>query len=124
MSLRSLIAITEKTKTQPWRPDRMLTEEEFRMVRYATRSWLLQERVPLSFVQARIYLHEEKPETLEEIAEKFDLPLDKVTEAEAFIRRKVEDAEEKRDVFFGHTPIYPTDEVPEGHNTWGSIKSS
>ena len=66
-----------RNRIKPWQHGEILTDEEFRMVRYATRSWLLQERVPLSFVQARIYLHEEKPETLEEIAEKFNLPIDR-----------------------------------------------
>ena len=98
-----------KEKTQPWYPGRILSDEEFRMVRYATRSWLLQERVPLTFVQARIYLHKEKPETLKEIAERFGLPLEKVIEAEPVIRKKVEDAEKERDIFFGHQPIFPVD---------------
>ena len=94
-------------KTKPWHYEEPLTNEEFRMIRYATRSWLLQERVPLTFLQARIYLHKEKPETLEEIAERFSLPIDKVLEAESIIRKKVENAEKERDIFFGHTPIYP-----------------
>ncbi len=97
----------ERNRIKPWQHGEILTEEEFRIVRYATRSWLLQERVPLSFVQARIYLHEEKPETLEEIAEKFNLPINKVKEAEPIIRKKVEDAEKERDIFFGHDPIFP-----------------
>ena len=97
----------ERSRIKPWQHGGILTDEEFRMVRYATRSWLLQERVPLSFVQARIYLHEEKPETLEEIAEKFNLPIDRVKEAEPIIRKKVEDAEKERDIFFGHSPIFP-----------------
>lgn len=94
-------------KTRPWRYGEPLTNEEFRMIRYATRSWLLQERVPLTFLQARIYLHKEKPETLEEIAERFGLPIEKVLEAESIIRKKVEEAEKERDIFFSHTPIYP-----------------
>lgn len=97
----------ERNRIKPWQHGEILTNEEFRMVRYATRSWLLQERVPLSFVQARIYLHEEKPETLEEIAEMFNLPINKVKEAESIIRKKVEDAEKERDIFFGHSPIFP-----------------
>ena len=97
----------ERNRIKPWQHGEILTNEEFRMVRYATRSWLLQERVPLSFVQARIYLHEEKPETLEEIAEMFNLPINKVKEAEPIIRKKVEDAEKERDIFFGHSPIFP-----------------
>ena len=97
----------ERNRIKPWQHGEILTNEEFRMVRYATRSWLLQERVPLSFVQARIYLHEEKPETLDEIAEKFNLPIDRVKEAEPTIRKKVENAEKVRDVFFGHGPIFP-----------------
>ena len=96
-----------RNRIKPWQHGEILTDEEFRMVRYATRSWLLQERVPLSFVQARIYLHEEKPETLEEIAEKFNLPIDKVREAEPIIKKKVKDAEKERDIFFDHSPIYP-----------------
>lgn len=96
-----------RNRIKPWQHGEILTDEEFRMVRYATRSWLLQERVPLSFVQARIYLHEEKPETLEEIAEKFNLPIDRVREAEPIIKKKVKDAEKERDIFFDHGPIYP-----------------
>ena len=97
----------ERNKIKPWQHGEILTDEEFRMIRYATRSWLLQERVPLSFVQARIYLHEEKPETLDEIAEKFNLPIDRVKEAEPIIKKKVEGAEKEREVFFGHSPIFP-----------------
>ena len=98
-----------KEKTQPWYPGKILSDQEFRLVRYATRSWLLQERVPLTFVQARIYLHKEKPESLEEIAERFGLPIDEVIRAEPQIRKKVEDAEKVREIFFGHDPIYPDD---------------
>ena len=63
-----------KTKLRRWVVGGRLTDEEFREVRYATRSWLLQERVPLTFIQARVYLHLERPETLESIAEDFGLP--------------------------------------------------
>ena len=97
----------ERYRIKPWIHGEILSDEEFHLIRYATRSWLLQERVPLSFVQARIYLHKEKPETLEEIAEKFNLPIDKVREAEPIIKKKVEDAEREREIFFGHGPIYP-----------------
>lgn len=43
-----------KTKLRRWVVGGILTDEEFREVRYATRSWLLQERVPLTFVQADV----------------------------------------------------------------------
>lgn len=69
-----------KQKTRPWRQGEPLSEEEFRELRYATRMWLLQERVPLSFVEARIYLHREKPETLGDIARRFGLSEKEVAE--------------------------------------------
>lgn len=96
-----------KQKSRPWRYGEPLTDEEFREVRYATRMWLLQERVPLSFVEARIYLHEEKPETFEEIAQRFNLTVEKIQKMEPEIKSKVEDAMSQREIFFGHTPIYP-----------------
>ena len=95
-----------KTKTRRWVVGGRLTDEEFRMVRYATRSWLLQERVPLTFVQARVYLHRERPETLGSIAEDFDLPLNKVEESEKHIMEKVEKAMAEREILFGHDPLY------------------
>ena len=79
----------ERNRIKPWQHGEILSDEEFHQIRYATRSWLLQERVPLSFVQARIYLHEEKPETLEEIAEKFGFSISEVKKAEPIIRKKV-----------------------------------
>jgi len=95
-----------KAKTRRWVVGGKLTDEEFRMVRYATRSWLLQERVPLTFVQARVYLHRERPETLGSIAEDFDLPLNKVEKSEKHIREKVEKAMAEREILFGHNPLY------------------
>ena len=94
-------------KTGPWRCGDPLTYEEFREIRYATRIWLLQERVPLSFIEARIYLHEEKPETLNDIATRFGIPLEEIARTEPSIRKKVENAEQKREIFFGHSPINP-----------------
>ncbi len=67
-----------KEKSRPWLHGGMVTDEEFRLIRCATRMWLLQERVPLTFVQAGIYLREEKPESLEDIASRFGLPLEGV----------------------------------------------
>ena len=106
-----------KTKLRRWVVGGRLTDEEFREVRYATRSWLLQERVPLTFVQARIFLHRERPETLESISEEFGLPLDKVKESEKLIREKVGKATAEREVFFGHGPLYPpgSEEVHDLH---------
>ena len=104
---RSSISMSKK-KTRPWRYGEPLTDEEFHDVRYATRMWLLQERVPLSFVEARIFLHEEKPETLEEIALRFGLSIEDVLRSEPEIRKKVEEAMDDREIFFGHTPIYPS----------------
>jgi len=90
-----------------WTLDEILSDEEFRMVRYATRMWLLQERVPLSFIEARIYLHDEKPETLEDIAERFGYPIDEIRGSIPEIEKKVEGAMKEREIFFGHTAIYP-----------------
>ena len=84
-----------------------MTAEEFHDVRYATRMWLLQERVPLSFVEARIFLHDERPETIEEIAHRFGLSIEYVLRIEPEIRKKVEVAMSNREIFFGHIPIYP-----------------
>ncbi|MBO5600819.1 MAG: hypothetical protein J5897_07255 [Candidatus Methanomethylophilus sp.] len=99
----------DREKTRPWRSGEPLTESEFREVRYATRIWLLQERVPLSFVEARIYLRNEKSESPEDIAERFGLTVEKIIESEPKIRRKVTDAEKEREIFFGHSPIFPED---------------
>ena len=98
-----------KEKARPWRSGEPLTEDEFREVRYATRIWLLQERVPLSFAEARIYLHKEKPETLEDIAQRFGLSIEDILKSDLEINRKVAEAEGKRDIFFGHGPLYPED---------------
>ena len=99
----------KKAKSRPWWYGTTLTEDEFRAVRYATRIWLLQERVPLTFVEARIYLHDEKPETLDYIAERFGLDKDDLPSMEETVKEKVRKAEEQRDIFFGHGPIYPDD---------------
>lgn len=94
-----------KVKMHPWAYGEELSESEFHEVRYATRMWLLQERVPLTFIQARIYLHDEKPESLEDIAVRFGIPIEEVVNAEPYIREKVSKAMESRDIFFGHEPI-------------------
>ena len=104
--VRSSDIMTNK-QTDPWRCGEPLTDEEFREVRYATRIWLLQERVPLSFIEARIYLHEEKPESLNDIATRFGIPLEEIARTESSVKMKVENAEQKREIFFGHSPIYP-----------------
>ena len=97
-----------KGKSRPWRYGEPLTDAEFREVRYATRMWLLQERVPLSFIEARIYLREEKPESLEDIALRFGMSIEGVHRLEPEIRKKVENARGQREIFFGHDPVYPS----------------
>lgn len=94
-----------RVKEEPWDREKTLSYEDFNLIRYATRCWLLQERVPLSFLEARIYLHEEKPESLEDISEKFNVPLEDILEMEPSIREKVDAAIQQREVFFGHDPI-------------------
>ncbi len=96
-----------KEKSRPWKLGDKVTDEEFRLIRYATRMRLLQERVPLTFVQARIYLREEKSESIEDIATRFGLSPEEVERAEPYIRGKVEEAMKERDIFFGHEPIIP-----------------
>ncbi len=62
--------------------------------------------MPLTFIQARVYLHHERPETLESIAEDFGLPLNKVEKSEKHIRKKVGKAMAERETLFGHDPLY------------------
>lgn len=100
-----------KVRSHPWRSGEPLTEDEFREVRYATRIWLLQERVPLSFAEARIYLRREKPETPEDIARRFGLSAEDILRSDPEIIGKVAKAEAERDIFFGHGPICPEDSL-------------
>ena len=50
-------------------------------------------------------IHEEKPESLEDISDKFNVPLEDILEMEPSIREKVDAAIQQREVFFGHDPI-------------------
>lgn len=68
-----------------------------------------------------MYLHRER---LESISKEFGLPLDKVIESEEPIREKVEEAMAKREVLFGHGPLYPpgSEEVQDPHPSGTTMK--
>ncbi len=100
-----------KGRSRPWRSGEPLIEDEFREVRYATRIWLLLERVPPSFAEARIYLRREKPETPEDIARRFGLSVEDILRSDSEIIGKVAKAEAESDIFFGHGPVYPEDSL-------------
>ena len=84
-------------------------ECEFRMFRYTHRLWLLQENADLTFVEARIYLHKERCESLEKLSKEFDIEI--TDEYYEEIVKKVEEIEKTKDIFLGYTPLQcPEDE--------------
>jgi hypothetical protein len=85
------------------------TEREFRFIRYSTRVWLLQERAGLSFADARIYTHREKPESFADIDEKFSFEPGESERRYPQVCAEVEEKLKTVDVFCGFDPVYPED---------------
>ncbi|MCH3978673.1 MAG: hypothetical protein LKJ94_00530 [Candidatus Methanomethylophilus sp.] len=87
---------------------------EFRFIRYAARVWLLQERGGLSFAEARIYTHDERPETFSEIDEKFGFEPGESERSYPEICAQVEEKLKTTDIFCGFTPVYADSVVKPG----------
>ncbi len=88
------------------------TEENFRLMRYSTRIWLLQEYLRLSLMDARIFTRKERPESIEDIAAFFHEDPDSLKARIPMVEWKVSKAlEENPNFFHGYTPVYPEDKV-------------
>ncbi len=88
------------------------TEENFRLIRYSMRIWILQEKLRFSLLAARIYTRNERPESAEAIAEFFHIDVKEVEGYIPLVEEKVRKAlEADPDLFQGFEPVYPEDEV-------------
>lgn len=76
---------------------------------YCIRLWLLQEIAGCTFLEARLYLREERRETTESICRSYNITMEEAEVSIENARRKIEKASKSRNVFRGYTPIYPKD---------------
>ncbi len=76
-------------------------------IRYAFRMMLAQERACLSYKEARVYLHAERCETFEMLAEVFDTDVATIKMIDERAVEKVDRARQTHDVFMDYYPIYP-----------------
>lgn len=81
-------------------------------IRYAFRMMLVQERVCLSYKEARVYLHEERCETFEMLAEFFDTDVATIKKIYKHAAEKVDKESKIHNVFMDYDPIYPEDGKP------------
>ncbi len=87
-------------------------EKMFRLIRYSMRIWILQEKLRLSLMEARVYTRRERPETLGEIADFFHASTDDLEKCALIVDEKVREAlKEDPDFFLGFEPVYPEDDV-------------
>lgn len=80
-----------------------------RKTNYCIRLWLLQELADCTFLEARIYLRNERNETLEKIASLNHMNINEIQLIEQSANEKVHRAKSKGDLFHGFEPIYPKD---------------
>lgn len=84
------------------------SDDDVRLVGYAVRFWALQNRAGLSALEAACYLHDEIPETLDEVARDFGADAGDMPEIFERSVLKVGEASRCRDVFLGHhAPLPP-----------------
>ena len=81
-------------------------------IRYAFRMMLAQERACLTYKEARVYLHAERCETFEMLAEIFDTDVATIKKIDERAVEKVDKARQLCDVFMDYYPIYPQDGKP------------
>ena len=81
-------------------------------IRYALRMMLAQERAGLSYKEARVYLHAERCETFEMLAEFFGTDVGTIRRIDERAVEKVDRARQLYDVFMDYYPIYPEDRKP------------
>ena len=81
-------------------------------IRYAFRMMLVQERVCLSYKEARIYLHAERCEAFEMLAEFFGTDVATIEKIYERATEKVERESKLHEVFMDYDPIYPEDGRP------------
>ncbi len=88
------------------------TEENFRLIRYSMRIWILQEKLKFSLLAARIYTRNERPESVEDIAEFFHISMKEVVEYIPLVEERVNKAlEADPNLFQGFEPVYPDDKI-------------
>lgn len=92
------------SKSKVWYYGEFLTKEEFRQVRYAKRLWFLQ-GAGFSYADARLYLHRERPEALEDLSLLLSEDSEILKNRFAEICAEVEAMLEKEDIFHGHTSL-------------------
>lgn len=81
-------------------------------IRYALRMMLTQERACLSYKEARVYLHAERCETFEMLAEFFHTDVGTIRRIDEEAVEKVDYWRQFHDVFMDYYPIYPEDGKP------------
>ena len=81
-------------------------------IRYALRMMLAQERACLSYKEARVYLHAERCETFEMLADFFHTDVETIRQIDERAVDKVDRARQFHDVFMDYYPIYPEDGKP------------
>lgn len=88
------------------------TDKRKAQIRYALRMMLAQERACLSYKEARVYLHAERCESFEMLAEFFNTDVKTIREIDERAVEKVDQARQFHDVFMDYYPIYPEDRKP------------
>ena len=87
-------------------------DERRAQIRYALRMMLAQERACLSYREARVYLHAERCETFEMLAEFFHTDVETIRRVDERAVEKVDYWRQFHDVFMDYYPIYPEDGKP------------
>ena len=87
-------------------------DERKAKIRYAFRMMLAQERACLSYKEARVYLHAERCETFEMLAEVFHTDVATIRRIDERAVEKVDRERQFHDVFMDYYPIYPKDRKP------------
>ena len=81
-------------------------------IRYALRMMLAQERACLSYKEARVYLHAERCETFEMLAEFFHTDVATIRKIDERAVEKVDRERQLHEVFMDYYPIYLEDRKP------------
>lgn len=78
-------------------------------VNYCIRLWLLQEIAGCTFVEGRLFLKDERKESIETICNEHRLEISEGEKLLESAKKKVSDIGEDR-IFHGYTAIYPNEE--------------
>lgn len=97
--------MTSSRPNRPWKFGEDLTKDELILLRYATRSWLLQEYGGLTFVEARIYLAGEPPFSIDSVLVDLDLSIDELRKRQSMLKDRISELERTKEVFYGFTAL-------------------